>query len=233
MIATALCYMIPVGIGYAMSPDLDAWNNGYFVTLAGNVAPWLAVVTTVASAFSAANNFLPQLGTTSRALRYTALLRMLPLPGLTWVYGKSRTPIGAILLQGAVILVLLTFSFDVLVVANVMFYDLHMALQFCAFLRLRYVQPDAARPFLVPGGLVGAWALVLTFFAVLGVAVVSAVISAWWSLVLVLGANVLFLGGGMVWVVYGAGADKSLLETVDRDEARVHWEAEEKEKYSS
>ena len=153
--AVAVNYIYPVLFCVVLAPDLTLWDSGYFTTLAHDIAPWLGWWTTVGAMFSSANNFLPQLGTTARALRFAALYNMVPVPALRRNWARTNAPVAAILLQSVVVCVLMSFSFDTLVIVNVLFYNAGLALQFCAFLALTYNAPHAARPYAVPGGLLG------------------------------------------------------------------------------
>lgn len=78
VLLVALNYVYPVAVGVALAPDAAAWTTGYFADVGEAVAPWLGVWITVGAALSVMNNFIPQLATTARALRFTALYGMLP-----------------------------------------------------------------------------------------------------------------------------------------------------------
>lgn len=160
------------------------------------------------------------MGTTARALRYAAAYRMVPLPGLdrnlTW--GRASSPIVAILLQGLICGVLMNFSFDVLVIINVLFYNVGLMLQFAAFLALKHAQPDIPRPFSVPGGLAGAWTVSLAFFSVLCLGFYAAAVSSGWSMLVLMASNTVFLVFGLAWARWGY--TEGLLERVDETEKR-------------
>jgi amino acid transporter len=213
----AINYIYPVAVCAALAPDASAWNTGYFANIGSSVAPWLGAYTTAVSVFSSANNFLPQMGTTARALRYAALYRMVPLPYLHTKWARSGAPVAAILLQGALCAVLMNFSFDTLVIVNVLFYNVGLALQFGAFLALKHRAPGLARPFVVPGGLAGAWAISLAFFGVLALGFYAAAVSDGWVMVILLGCNAGFVLGGLAWARWGY--DDGLLDRVEAADA--------------
>ena len=216
VLLVALNYIYPVLLCSALAPDASQWDTGFFATIGSRIAPWCGVLATVGALLSCANNFLPQMGTTSRALRFAALYRMAPLPVLSRSLGRARVPAAAILLQTAVCALLMNFSFDTLVVINVLFYNVGLMLQFAAFLALKHSAPDIPRPFAVPGGLPGAWAVALVFFSVLAVAFYAAIVSSAWSVLILVAANVAFMLGGAAWARWGY--DEELLDRIDAAE---------------
>ena len=218
----ALNYIYPVVVCAALAPDATQWDTGYFATIGQSISPWLGAYTTFASVFSSANNFLPQMGTTARALRYAALYKMAPLPFLSYNWGRSGAPVAAILLQGLICGVLMNFSFDALVIINVLFFNVGLMLQFGAFLVLKHTAPDIHRPFVVPGGKPGALLTSLLFFVVLATGFYAATISSAWAMVVLVGCNVGFLIGGMIWAKWGY--DDGLLERVEAAEAAANEE---------
>jgi amino acid transporter len=175
------------------------WQVGYFVDVGMNVAGWVGVWAAIGAACSGMNNFMPQMSTTSRGLRFTALYRIIPLTWLGRNWERYNTPLAAILTQGVLIAVLMTFGFDVLVTINVLFYNVGLLLQFAAFLRLRYTQPELKRPFVVPGGLPMAWGLMVTITVVVAIGFYAAVTTAWWAMVTVVAANLAFVALGFAW----------------------------------
>lgn len=109
--AAALCF--------ALAPDASLWTTGYFATVGENIAPWVGVWATVAAAFSALNNIQPQMSSMARALRFTALYRMVPVPLLRRNWRRFNTPLPALICQGIVVGILMNFGFNVLVTINV------------------------------------------------------------------------------------------------------------------
>ena len=162
----SLNYLLPLLFTIAMSPDIDAWGTGYFVGIAKATSGWLGVLAAVCGVFSSINNLLPQLTMASRQTKATVLARMLP-PCLAFLGRDSAltgTPVAAILLIAGCSLCLLRLDFDVLVVLEVLCALVALLLQFAAFLVLKHRQPNAPRPFAVPGGLCGAYAISIPFF---------------------------------------------------------------------
>ena len=79
----------------------------------------MGVWATVAAAFSALNNIQPQMSSMARALRFTALYRMVPVPLLRRNWRRYNTPLPALICQGIVVGILMNFGFNVLVTINV------------------------------------------------------------------------------------------------------------------
>jgi amino acid transporter len=217
VVGSCLNYIIPVMIGVAIEPDYTQWNTGYFVTLLNNIAPWLGIFATAGAAFNGLNNFIPQLTTTARALRFMALYKILPIPYLDTNSKRFNTPIVALILQCIFVLVLMAFSFQQLVVMNVLYYNVGLFLQFAAFLRLRYTQPDTPRPYKVPGGIIGAWVTVIVFYTTLLAAFYAAFVSSLEALLILVGSNVVFVIGGFIWKYYGYKPD--IIDLVDKMDA--------------
>jgi len=182
-----------------LAPFLPQWQVGYFVDVGMQVAGWVGGWAAFGAACSGMNNFIPQMSTTSRGLRFTALYRIIPFGWLGRNWDRYNTPLAAILTQGVLIAVLMTFGFDVLVTINVLFYNVGLLLQFAAFLRLRYTQPQLKRPFVVPGGMPMAWGLMVTITIVVAIGFYAAITTAWWAMVTVVAANVAFVGLGFAW----------------------------------
>ena len=166
--AIALNYLVPLVTTLAMAPDTDQWQQtAYFVGIAAGTAPWLGALAAVCGVLSCTNNLIPQLTMASRATKATVRAGMFPR-GLEFLGRDSTltgTPVAAIALNAAAALCLLRLDFGVLAVLEVLCAMLGLLLQFGAFLVLKHQQPHAPRPFAVPGGLLGAYAISLPFFA--------------------------------------------------------------------
>ena len=184
---TAANYVWPLVFTIAMSPPpsppddparADArWGAGYFVGLAAQASPALGAWAAVCAVLSCLANFIPVLATASRALQATARLRMVPGPAaLTRLLAfedaaRGGVPSGSVAAILAAVLGLMLLNFETLVTTQILLALVGLCLQFGAFLRLKHRAPGAARPYAVPGGAAGAWALAAPFFALAGVIV--------------------------------------------------------------
>jgi len=207
VLLVSLNYLYPVAVGAALAPDFALWDTGYFVTLAQGIAPWLGTYALVASALSSMSNLVPQLTTSARAACAAARAGIVPVPLLGRArVTRFRTPVPATLAVAAAAGVLMALDFDVLVVIQLLFSAVGLALQFAAFLRLKHAEPGLARPFAVPGGVAGAWALSLPFFALLALVFYSAAAETPALAGAAAGGTLLMAGGGLAWVRWGRGA---------------------------
>ena len=217
VLLVAANYLYPVALCVALAPDFSQWDTGFFVTLAQSIAPWLGTYALVAAALSSLSNLVPQLTTSARAMCAAARGGIVPLA----VLGRARvtrfrTPVPATLAVALVSGVLMAFSFDVLVVIQLLFSGVGLALQFAAFLRLKHVEPDLPRPFAVPGGVLGAWAVALPFFGLLGLVAFSAVAETPDLAGVAAGLTAAMVVGGLAWQRWGRGAHA--VELADEDE---------------
>jgi hypothetical protein len=169
-----LAYASPVLFGIAIEPPGDVgaeWVDGYFVTLASSVAPWLGAAVLVSAALANMSTFLTSLAAYSRTLQAVAREGILPIPLLARNMTRYRTPVPAIAVLAVTTTVLLAvLDFNILVVVDSAFFMVANVSIILAFLRLKYTQPDLPRPYTFPGGRHGAWAAVvvtlsLAFFA--------------------------------------------------------------------
>ena len=182
--ATLANYVWPLLPTIAMSPPPSPpddpaatpnprWGSGYFVSLASAACPGLGVWTAVCAVLSCITNFIPQLATGSRALQATARMGMVPGPAavtalLSWESPATGTPTPCVLAMLGAVCGLMLLNFSTLVTTQILLALVALGLQFGAFLRLKLLQPEAPRPYAVPGGLPGAVALATPFFLLAG-----------------------------------------------------------------
>ena len=212
-VATALNYLWPLAFTIPMSPPAATydpssavWGAGFFVAIARTAYGPLGVWAALCAVMSCISNFIPQLATSSRALQATAAGRMMPAGVarlLMAEHPRFKTPVAAIGAICAVVLVLIVLDFETLVTTQILLALVGLCLQFAAFLRLKVVEPLAERPYAVPGGVAGAVALAVPFFALAVLICYSNVaegsVQGWASLGAVAGATVALSLGGWAW----------------------------------
>jgi amino acid transporter len=215
----AINYLYPVLVGIAMSPDPSVWETGYFVTLAQSINPNLGTYALVMAAFSSMSNLVPQLTTSARALCAAARLGIVPIPLLAKAHvTQFKTPVPAIIAVAIISSVCMAFDFNILVVIQLLFSGVGLALQFAAFLRLKHYEPKLVRPYEVPYGIIGAWLICIPFFALLGLVAISAAIETPSLAGAAAGMSLILIAGGYAWVRYSIGNDAILLLGKGEDE---------------
>jgi len=154
-------YSAPVIFGVALSPDLGAWaaggGDGFFVSLAQGVAPWMGALVLTSAALANLSTLLTSLAAYTRTLQAAARLAQLPLPCFQRNYTRWRTPAPAILLYVATTSALMWgLDFGDLVVVDSAFYLVGQLSVVGAFFLLKLREPALPRPYAFPGGLAGA-----------------------------------------------------------------------------
>jgi len=159
-------------------PKENIWADGFFLTAYYNEFAWLGSLTAVASATECISLYIIEISNTSRAWMKMAddgsgdlvdqnKLSMLPRI-FNWEWSRTSSPIPAIFCQTVIVFFLVEFDFSFLVKMDMFASAVCYLLEFTAFLRLRYTESNAPRPFKVPGGMVAAWALTILKFTVMG-----------------------------------------------------------------
>jgi amino acid transporter len=188
MLLITINYAFPVAAGIMIEPDFSGWHEGMLETIAMRVGRWLGVWVGAAAVIATLGEFNVVMACSSRALWATADYKMLP-SFLAIEWQRFGTPIAAILFQTLTTAVLMSFSFEFLVVLDTFFNkyvcppaktmriitdvclfpldSTSLLLEFFAFLRLKYVEKNTERPFTVPGGNAGAWAITIPKIVVL------------------------------------------------------------------
>lgn len=100
----------------------------------------------------------------------------------------------------------MSLDFNQLVVVEILFTNVGLALQFLAFISLRYHRPDLHRPYVIPGGWPAVLVLTLPFFALLALVFYSSVSQAPALLAACVGVNVALVLLGFVWARYSYDA---------------------------
>ncbi|GAB2230282.1 hypothetical protein Droror1_Dr00014542 [Drosera rotundifolia] len=156
LILIVCSYFFPLLAGLGATPlNQQLWTDGYLADVAKIIGGvWLSWWIQGAAAMSNMGMFVAEMSSDSFQLLGMAERGMLPE-----VFGKrSRhgTPLIGILFSASGVLLLSWLSFDEIVAAENFLYCFGMILEFIAFIMLRIKQPNASRPFKIPGGLIGA-----------------------------------------------------------------------------
>ena len=156
----ALAYVLPVGLALATgATDWKTWETGKLPVIATAIGgAWLGHAIAAGAVVSTAGLFAALLLTNSRLPYVLARDGRMPAR-LGAIHPRFGTPWAAVLLSAALYAAFAVFSFKELIVLNVWLYSLTLLVELAAFVRLRVSEPALPRPWRVPGGLAGAWAV--------------------------------------------------------------------------
>src|SRR5204863_5801525 len=167
VVIVALSYVVPVAAVWVTGLPPAAWETGSWAEIASMLGgPLLRVALVVGGMFSAFGMFNALVMSYSRLPLAMAQDGMLPS-----IFGKMnrrRAPWVAIVALAIGWACCLGLGFERLVTIDILIYGLSLALEFLALIVLRVREPHLARPFRVPGGMVGAIAVGIAPVALLG-----------------------------------------------------------------
>ena len=159
-IAAALvtaAYSIPVIFGVALSSDTSQWGDGYFVTLASSLSPWLGILVMLSALLANLSTLLTSMAAYTRTLQASARMGAIPILTFQKNYTKWKTPVPAILFYTLTTCIIsYGLDFSSLVVFDSAFYLVGQLSVVVAFLTLKYTEPLLHRPYSFPGGIGGA-----------------------------------------------------------------------------
>lgn len=200
LLLITIMYAIPVAVGLSLVPDWTLWESPdgesglTFADLGSRVGPaWVGSTLqfwiVLGAVFGQLGNGLAMMAASSRVAWLMSFKGMLPgvFRGL-WTRFNSPAP--AILINGTLTAALMLLTQDQLLVVDTLFNNISLGLEGISFLVLRYTEPDARRPYRVPGGMAVAWAIT--------VAKTTVILFACWSsgafaLTVTAGANLGFV----------------------------------------
>jgi amino acid transporter len=192
----ALTYILPVAAVWMTRLPAGAWETGSWADIAGLLGgPLLRVALVVGGMFSAFGMFNALVMSYSRLPLAMAQDGM--LPSFFGKMNRRRAPWVAIVALAIGWACCLGLGFERLVTIDILIYGLSLALEFLALIVLRVREPNLARPFRVPGGMVGAVALGIAPVALLGFDLVRSESEHVWGMssfafgAIVIGAGVL------------------------------------------
>jgi amino acid transporter len=171
VLLVALDYILPVWAASRTGIDATAWETGSWVDAATAIGgPWLGYGVIVGGMLSGAGMFNALL------MSYSRLPYVLAEDGfLPRIFTKrlpNDVPWFALVACAIAWTASLGFSFERLVLIDVMLYGISLLLEFVALVVLRIKEPDLPRPFRVPGGLAGAVAIGIGPAVLIGIALV-------------------------------------------------------------
>jgi len=185
-ISVCMAFLVTIGI-YLLAAlavtrsgiDADAINidNGGFPILGVHIGGrWLGILVASGGMASAIGLYSAVLLSVSRVPQVMADDQLLP-SFLCTLHPRFRTPYISILASSVVVSILILFTFDDLVIMDIILYGAGLSLEFIALVILRRKAPDARRPFRIPLGRYGLIALYLLPLTVYTVALTGAFLS--------------------------------------------------------
>jgi len=163
-------YVYPTIIGYQIARKWQDWESGYFTDVAFMLSNWLGKWMVAASALSNFGQYNAAMGPLARVIwamaRGEGSARKLPrFLGWSWQrHTGTIRPIAGIIATGILSAVFAAIPFNLLVQMFLIVRIVNLACEYACLIRLKYSEPDTPRPFVVPGGKVGAWLLGLPTF---------------------------------------------------------------------
>jgi amino acid transporter len=152
----SLSYVVPVAAMWMTGLKPSAWETGSWADIAGLLGgPLLRIALVLGGMMSAFGMFNALVMSYSRLPLAMAQDGM--LPGVfAKVHPRTRAPWVAILALAVCWAMCLGLGFARLVTLDILLYGASLGLEFVALVVLRIREPQLARPFRVPGGMLGA-----------------------------------------------------------------------------
>lgn len=170
----ALGYLLPLGVTLSGATTTTEWRTGWFAQEGAMLGGrWLEAAVGCGGAISAFAMFTAALLWVSRLPFVLAVEGYLPR-GLARIWQAREVPGRSIIVCCVVFSLLVPLGFMTLVVLDVLFYMMGLALELTALIRLRKIHPRRDGLFVVSGGRAGLYlvaaAPLLTWLATLGFA---------------------------------------------------------------
>lgn len=175
---------ILIGTGASTAP-FSEWTDGYFISLSKEiVGPWLSYWLMLGSALTNIGMFEAEMSSDSWQIAGMADRGI--LPAFLGARNQYDTPTLGILLSASGIVALCWMSFSEVVDMLNLLFCYGQAIEFFAFLYLRYAKPDMPRPFRIPIGFYGmcvmlafplAFIVVILYFSSMSALVSSVVLT--------------------------------------------------------
>jgi amino acid transporter len=168
----AVSYILPVAAMWMTGLSASAWETGFWADIAGLLGgPLLRTGLALGGMISGFGMFNALVMSYSRLPLAMAQDGMLPR-----VFGKlhprSRAPWVAIVVCAVGWAMCLGLGFERLVTIDILLYGASLSLEFIALIVLRFREPNLPRPFRVPGGMFGAFAVGVAPMLLLGFSIV-------------------------------------------------------------
>jgi len=181
VVIVALSYIVPVAAVWMTRLPAGAWETGSWADIAGLLGgPVLRIALVVGGMFSAFGMFNALVMSYSRLPLAMAQDGM--LPAFFGKLNRRRAPWVTIIALAIGWACCLGLGFARLVTIDILIYGASLTLEFVALVALRIREPKLARPFRVPGGMIGACAVGVAPVLLLGFALVRSESEQVWGI---------------------------------------------------
>jgi amino acid transporter len=172
VVIVCITYVLPFAAMWITGLPASAWETGAWADIAQLMGgPLLRIALVAGGMMSGFGMFNALVMSYSRLPLAMAQDGMLPKV-FAKLHPKSRAPWVAILALGVGWGLALNIGFERLVTLDIMIYGASLLLEFVALIVLRFREPELKRPFRVPGGLFGAFAVGVAPMMLLGFAII-------------------------------------------------------------
>jgi amino acid transporter len=172
VVIVSLSYVIPTAALWMTGLPASAWETGSWADVAGLLGgPLLRIALVLGGMISAFGMFNALVMSYSRLPLAMAQDGMLPKV-FGKIHPKTRAPWVAIVVCAIGWACCLGLGFARLVTIDILLYGASLSLEFVALVVLRVREPNLARPFRVPGGMVGAVLVGIAPILLLGFSIV-------------------------------------------------------------
>jgi len=195
LLMNIVIYLVAIIVGLTyVSNDLSQWVEGFFDDIANYIAAWLGIWVIIGATICNFGTYNTNISAISRALWAMGQGENQSVPSIfSWTWKRYNTPVVGVIFTSLAVCALLPFNFSQIVQCDSFMGCIGCYFEFSAFMWLKYKDPSP-RPFVVPGGKIGAWFITLLIFPVI-------------TLTIILSAVETFLIVGIIWVgiliIYG------------------------------
>jgi amino acid transporter len=158
---TVVSYALPLAAGLAVFGRWEEWTSGTLSSAAGAIGgAWLQAAVSfgaIASSLAIFNSYVLSYSRVPQAMAEDGLLPAF----LARTHPRLGTPVASLVLNSCLYAAFAFLDFRELVVIDTILFAAAYILIFITLARLRSLHPDVPRPYRIPGGRAGLWAVVI------------------------------------------------------------------------
>jgi amino acid transporter len=158
---TVVSYALPVAVGLAVYGRWEEWTSGTLSSAAGAIGgAWLQAAVSfgaIASSLAIFNSYVLSYSRVPQAMAEDGLLPAF----LARTHPRLGTPVASLVLNSCLYAAFAFLDFRDLVVIDTILFAAAYILIFTTLARLRFLHPEAPRPYRIPAGWPGLWVVVV------------------------------------------------------------------------